>query len=296
MVSLPFDPSIYGEPKVDCHCHILDPDRFAYTPGLPYHPAGQETGSADYFAHVHAAYGVRHALLVQPNSGYSHDNRALLAAIAQHPARFKGIAVVPHDASVQQLQDLQAQGIVGAAFNTSLLGLDHYRNIGPLLRRLADVHMFANVQVERDQMVALAPMLVQSGVHILIDHCGRPDIGAGLGAPGFAALLALAASGRVSVKLSGFAKFSGNFPFADALAHVAALLQSFGPEHCLWASDWPFLKANSRLDYGPLLQLFAHAVPEATTRHQILWQTPIRLFDFGLRATTTADRPFTAPG
>lgn len=281
MPTLPFDASIYAEPKVDSHCHILDPVRFVYAPGVSYHPAGQETGSADYFTHVHSAYGVRHALLVQPNSGYSHDNRALLAAIAQGEGRLKGIAMVPNDAPHQQLQELKAQGVIGAAFNVALLGLDFYRNLGPLLQRLADEKMFANVQVERDQMAALAPLLKASGARLLVDHCGRPDVSAGLGAPGFVALLDLANTGRASVKISGFAKFSAEFPFAGARAHVAALLQAFGPDHCLWASDWPFLKAASRLDYGPLLQLFANMVPDAAVRQKILWHTPVRLFGFG---------------
>jgi hypothetical protein len=46
------DASIYTTPKVDSHCHILDPQGFAYGPDVAYRPAGQETGSADYFEHV----------------------------------------------------------------------------------------------------------------------------------------------------------------------------------------------------------------------------------------------------
>jgi predicted TIM-barrel fold metal-dependent hydrolase len=276
------DASVYTQPKIDAHCHILDPQRFAYAQGVPYHPVGQETGSADYFTHVHAAYGVRHALLVQPNSGYSYDNHAMLDAIARSRGRFKGIAMVPNDASSQQLQDLKAQGVVGVAFNVALLGLDFYGSIGTLLQRLADLEMFANVQVERDQMATLAPVLGDSGTQVLVDHCGRPDLSAGLGTTGFAALLALADTGRTTVKLSGFSKFSQQgFPFTDARAHVDALLHAFGPARCLWASDWPFLRAASRLDYGPLLQLFASMVPDAAIREEIMWHTPLRLFGFG---------------
>lgn len=61
------DFSIYAQPKVDCHCHVLDPVRFPYAPDVAYRPAGQESGSADYFGEVMAANGVRHALLVGPN-------------------------------------------------------------------------------------------------------------------------------------------------------------------------------------------------------------------------------------
>ena len=75
--------NIYDEPKIDCHNHVIDPARFPYAADTAYRPAGQEIGSAPYFMHVLDAYGVRHALLVGPNSGYGTDNRCLLDAIAR---------------------------------------------------------------------------------------------------------------------------------------------------------------------------------------------------------------------
>ncbi len=275
------DASIYTAPKIDCHCHVLDPDGFAYAPDVAYQPAGQETGSAGYFSQVLDAYGVQHALLVGPNSGYGTDNRCLLSAIASSQGRFKGIAVVPNDASASQLQELKAQGIVGVAFNFALHGLAYYQTAMPLLAQLAALDMFVQVQVDGTQLMQLTPPLLDSGARILVDHCGRPDVTQGIASDGFVALLRLAESRRATVKLSGFAKFSAqDFPFADTRAFTSALLQAFGPEHCVWASDWPFLKAPRRLDYGPLLQLFAQAVPDAQDRHQILWSTPLKLFGF----------------
>lgn len=275
------DFSIYAQPKVDCHCHVLDPAGFAYATDVAYRPAGQETGSADYFSHVLAAYGVRHALLVGPNSGYAADNRCLLDAIARGQGRFKGIAVLPDDASAMQLQDFKAKGIVGVAFNFALHGLDYYAGIGPLLSRLAALDMFVQAQVEQDQLKALAPLLNDCGARLLIDHCGRPSVGEGISGDGFQALLGLADGGKTTVKLSGFAKFSQrNYPFADTLPYSRVLLEAFGPGHCVWASDWPFLRAYRRLDYGPLLQLLAQTVPDAAMRQDILWRTPVRLFGF----------------
>lgn len=275
------DFSIYTQPKVDCHCHVLDPSGFPYAPDVLYRPLGQEIGSADYFAQVLAAYGVQHALLVGPNSGYGTENSCLLDAIARSQGRFKGIAVVRNDASTDELQSLKAQGIVGVAFNYSLHGLDYYANTELLMQRLADLGMFVQVQVEQLQLTTLSPELLDCGANILVDHCGRPKVAEGVVGEGFSALLRLAESGRTTVKLSGFAKFSQtDFPFADTLPFARALLKAFGPTHCVWASDWPFLKAPYRLDYGPLLQLFAQAVPDADMRHEILWRTPQRLFGF----------------
>jgi predicted TIM-barrel fold metal-dependent hydrolase len=273
--------SVFDEPKVDAHCHVLDPARFPYAADVAYRPAGQEIGTLVQYQSVMDAYGVRHALLVGPNSGYGTDNRCLLDAIASGQGRFKGIAVVPNDASRSELERLKAAGVVGVAFNATVHGVDHYAATAGLLRMLADLDLFIQVQVERDQLIPLAPMLEQSGARILIDHCGRPTPGSGLEQPGFQALLALARTGRAAVKLSGYQKFSAEPPpYGDAQPFVHALIDAFTLDACMWASDWPFLKATERLDVGPLLRAVERLLPDPADRRRLLWDTPCRLFGF----------------
>jgi predicted TIM-barrel fold metal-dependent hydrolase len=273
--------SVFDEPKVDAHCHVLDPARFPYAADVAYRPAGQEIGTLVQYQSVMDAYGVRHALLVGPNSGYGTDNRCLLDAIARGQGRFKGIAVVPNDASRSELERLKAAGVVGVAFNATVHGVDHYAATAGLLRMLADLDLFIQVQVERDQLVPLAPMLEQNGARILIDHCGRPTPGAGLEQPGFQALLALARTRRAAVKLSGYQKFSAEPPpYGDAQPFVHALIDAFTLDACMWASDWPFLKATERLDVGPLLRAVERLLPDPADRRRLLWDTPCRLFGF----------------
>ena len=84
-----------------------------------------------------------------------------------------------------ELRALRDRGVVGTTMQAALLGVDTFRETGPLLQRLADLSMFADVQVEADQLVEMAPILQPSGVRVLIDHCGRPDPAAGLEQPGF---------------------------------------------------------------------------------------------------------------
>lgn len=267
-------------PKIDGHCHVLDPDRFPYPSQVGYQPRGQEIGSARYFQAVMRTYGVRHALLVGPNSGYGEDNRCLLDAIEQGDGRFKGIAVVPADTGLDALRELQARGIVGIAFNPSLHGTDYYAGIDPLLERLAALDMWAQFQVQGDQLAALLPRLQRSRVRVLIDHCGRPSLAAGRGAPGLSALEQLAADGCSVIKLSGFAKFSSlGYPFDDTRDHVHWLLTLFGPDRCIWASDWPFLRAAYRLDYGTLLAL-AEQWFTPVQCERMMWTAPARLLEW----------------
>ena len=275
------DLAVFAEPKIDCHVHVLDPARFPYRADTHYAPMGQELGTPAQLARVMQAYGTKHAVLVGPNSGYGLDNTCLLDTMARNPGRYKGIAVVPNDITLEALKVLQRLGVVGVAWNVTYYGLDHYRDAEPLLQKLADLDMFVDIQVEHDQLVHMMPLLAKSGARILVDHCGRPTVAAGLDEPGFQALLALGASRRAFAKLSGLVKFSREpSPHEDAWPFVNALIDAFTLDHCLWASDWPYLRAPARVDYGVLLQLALKLFPEAAARRKLMWDTPRELFGF----------------
>lgn len=266
---------------IDCHVHVFDPARFPYAADSFYKPSGAEIATADHLRFLMESHGVQHALIVGPNSGYNLDNRCMLDALAKGKGQFKGIAVVRNDASHTELADLQAAGVVGAAFQVELMGVDFYRDIGPLLERLRDLDMWAQVQVHADQLVLLKPMLEDCGARLLFDHCGRPDPLHGLGQAGFQALLELANNGRTYAKLSALNKCSGMpYPHPDAWPYVKALIDAYTPQRLMWGSDWPFLRASERIDYGPLLALITRLIPDSEARRAILWDTPSRLFQF----------------
>jgi len=273
---------IFDEPKVDCHAHVIDPANFPYGKEVAYKPTGQEVGTTAQFVEVMKCHGVRHALLVQPNSGYGSDNSCMLDAIAKGEGRFKGIAIVDLDVEAPALKELQSRGVIGVAVNPTFHGNDYYRRADGLIKRLADLDMFLNLQVENDQFLMFAPWIERIPVKVLIDHTGRPTPGAGLDQPAFAAILRLAKTGRVNVKISGYLKFARTpYPFEDCWPYVRAIVAAFTLDRCMWASDWPFLRASERQDYGPLVQLAGRLFPDADDRRRLFWETPNRLFGFG---------------
>jgi predicted TIM-barrel fold metal-dependent hydrolase len=275
--------SLFTEPKIDCHAHVFDPVKFPYGKDIEYHPAGQELGTPGQYAQVMKTYGTQYALLVQPNSGYGSDNACMLDAIAKDKERLKGIAIFELDAGIETLRALKAQGILGAAFNPTFHGIDYYRASGPLIEKLAELDMFLNLQCEHDQLELFVPWIEKLPVKVLIDHCGRPTPEAGFDQPGFAALLRIAKTKRVNVKLSGYSKFARQpTPFEDAWPYVRAIADAFTLDNCMWASDWPYLRAPQRQDYGPLVELAGALFPDAAERRKLFWDTPKRLFGFGV--------------
>ena len=118
-------------------------------------------------------------------------------------------------------------------------------------------------------------------MRVLVDHCGRPTVDDGVDERGFRALLELGATRRAFVKLSGFVKFSRKpAPYDDARPFVGALVDAFSLDHCLWASDWPYLRAPVHVDYGVLLQVALALFPDAADRRKLMWETPRHLFGF----------------
>jgi predicted TIM-barrel fold metal-dependent hydrolase len=141
--------------------------------------------------------------------------------------------------------------------------------------------MFLQVQAEKTQWIGLLPLLEGAPCPILIDHCGRPDGALGVEAAGFRAMLRLANGTRNAIKISGLQKFQhGANLEASVRPFVEALLSAFGPERCVWASDWPFLRAASRVDYGPLVALIGRLLPDPALRRAVLWDNPRRLLGF----------------
>jgi predicted TIM-barrel fold metal-dependent hydrolase len=216
----------------------------------------------------------------------------LLDFLDRGNGRFKGLAVVDNHTGRAELEQLRDRGVVGTTMQASLLGVEHFADTEALLGDLAALGMFADVQVEADQLLEMAPILEPSGVRVLIDHCGRPSPAAGLKQAGFRRLLDLASSGRYFVKISGLVKCSATtYPWDDSWPFVRALLEAFTPDQCMWGSDWPFLRAPERIDYGLVLGLVERLLPDPGDRRKVLWETPMRLFGFDESQRAAEARP-----
>jgi predicted TIM-barrel fold metal-dependent hydrolase len=267
---------------VDSHCHVFDTARFPYSPEASYRPPEHEAGTVEQFTAVLDAHRLSHALLVNPTSGYLYDNRCMLAAIRAGKGRFKGIARVRPDTGERSLSELNDAGVIGIRLDLITDGVELLRHpaLPRLLEQARELKWLVQVQCERDQLHDAAPGLRAAKVPLLFDHCGRPDAELGVDQPGFKALLEFGRNGH-HVKLSGPFRFFNAFsPRARVEPFVAALLETFTPQRCVWGSDWPFLRMPMRMDYGPVLANLERWIPDERDRRQVLWETPARLFGF----------------
>ena len=278
---------------VDSHAHVFER-------GLPL--AQRRRHAPDFDALLDDYLGlldrhsVSHGVLVQP-SFLGTDNHYFLDAIARHPRRLRGVAVVDPGTPLDDLRALRARGNTGVRVN--LVGLDIPDFAAPEWRALLGHlrELDAHLEIHRDarDLPTLLAALLPSGCRLVVDHLGRPDPALGNADPGFAALLRAAESGRVWVKLSA-AYRSARAPRlaiesrdaalairdADAARATArALLAAFGPQRLVWGSDWPHTQHQDFIDFGASRALLDDWVPDAGQRQRILVDTPAELF--GLR-------------
>lgn len=267
---------------VDCHAHVFCGAAYPFATDAVYVPEPSQRGTVRHFLAVLDAHGLTHGLVIAAQP-YGYDNRCMLDGVAASAGRLKAVALASPAISERDLTALADRGVVGIRMNLSTYGLRELIEPGAdrLLARIRALNWFLQIHCEKDEFCEAAPLLRRSGVRIIVDHFGRPDVARGIAQPGFAALLEFGKSGNAIVKLSGPFRCSlEGPPFRDVDPYIDAAVQAFTLENCVWGSDWPYVRVNHRVDYGPGLACLSRWLPEPADRHKVLWENPARLFGF----------------
>jgi len=263
-------PDNQGSRRVDCHAHVFTLD-LPIVADARYRPTASAP-LADYCALLDA-HGISRAVLVQP-SFLGTDNRYLLDAIAKHPERFRGVAVVTPDAGAEHLVELRTAGVRGIRFN--LIGRDlpafDREPWAGLVRRIAEAGLHIEVQCAGGAWATLLPALRRAGAVIVIDHFGRPESHEPGQCPGFAAVLAAARDPSVWTKLSAPYRFA-----ADARAAARALRDAAGTDRMVWGSDWPWTQHPEITSYAAIRERLDGWLDPAA-RDAVLCDNPRRLY------------------
>lgn len=269
---------------VDTHLHLFDPASRRFDPGAPYQPAAPECATWPALRDLMAAHGVHQGWLVAPTAGYDRDRGALPHFLAQSGNQLRGVARLHGDEDDAELGQLAAAGVVGVRLDLRHDPPALVRRLreGGIVSRWADRGWFVEIQAEAAVWRDVIDEVGSWPVPLVIDHCGWPDPQQGTGSSDFGAVCELARRPLTWAKLSAVFRFShAPWPHDDTLPFVDALRRGFGPERCLWGSDWPFVRMAQRLDYGAVVGLLSRGVPDADERIQILQRSPLGLLAAG---------------
>ena len=199
--------------------------------------------------------GVDAAILSLPMF-YGYNPAYAVAAAERHPGRFASSPRLDNRAAdlAARMRDLRARpGVVGirVVFLTDAeaneLRMGGYDDLwGEAERQQLPVFVFCpSLFAEIAEVARQHP-----GLQLIVDHFGLPQPPLMDADPepfqALPQLLALAELPNVAVKFSGAPTLSSEpFPFADLWPHLRRVVDAFGPERLIWASDYQRVKGHT---------------------------------------------------
>ncbi|GAA3341657.1 amidohydrolase family protein [Amorphoplanes nipponensis] len=272
---------------VDAHLHLWDPRRFRY-PWLagsaalrrPFLPAALDT----------AGHRLAGAVFVEagrdPAQAYD-EVRWVEDLAARWPVLCGAVAHA----------DLERGGDVAAALRR-LAALPLVRGVRRNLQdeppgfALADGHvdgvrllaghgLVAELCVRAAQLSEVTELVARlPQVTFVLDHLGKPPVRAGTPAPWREQLRRLAGHPNVVCKLSGLTTEADHARWrpGDVLPYLRHALAEFGPERCLFGSDWPVATLATGYDRWLAVVLEALHGRTSAQRAQVLGGTATRVY------------------
>jgi L-fuconolactonase len=237
-------------PVVDAHHHFWDPGRADYPWITDELSAIRRPFGPDDLAPELEQNRVDLTVLVQTRSSLD-ETREFLATAADHD--FIAGVVGWVDLTAPDVSETIAS-LRGEAGGAKLVGIRHqvHDEADPAWLGRADVRRGLAAIGEaglaydllvrtRELKAALAAVRAVPGTRFVIDHLAKPPIASGAIDDWAVRLKPLAAYRNVSCKLSGMVTEADwtRWTVRDLAPYVSRVLDWFGPERCLFGSDWP---------------------------------------------------------
>jgi L-fuconolactonase len=246
---------------VDTHAHIYSPDEAAYPPiEKPFRPP-VGTGSPEHLRREARAAGVDRVMMVQTTTFYGWDNSFVRDTGAGSGDWAVTVCTLnPDDPHSPDVLYALAQRSHARALRT-YAGGPQRRYDTPGNRRLyaaaRQVGIVTNALLTVKQAGDLARMARDfADVPIVIDHClalrAGPDHDATV-----SAMEELAQLPNTHAKLSFLPTGSEEeYPFHDMQGACRRIIDAFGPDRCVWGSDFPTELWCPKTTYAGHLRLF----------------------------------------
>jgi predicted TIM-barrel fold metal-dependent hydrolase len=268
---------------IDCHAHIYSEDEQKYpTIENPYRPPAG-TGTIDHLRREMQASGVKYVTAIQTSTFYRWDNRFTADASRDNREFMAGVCTLdPDDPNSPKLLKEYAKSfnIRGMRSIPAKSGSLDDPGVAALWKTAEELGIVINVLVNADKRNEIEALVERHPkLRIVLDHCLNIKAGPTL-EPTLKAMLGLADLPTAHAKLSFMATGSDEeFPFHDMHEPCHRVIEAYGPERCVWGSDFPCELWCPKVTYAQNLQLFTrelHLNREA--QRAILGETPKRLW------------------
>lgn len=281
--SLPADAADDDLLIIDCHAHIYSEDEKKY-PVIekPYRPPAGK-GTIAHLRETLKANGVRYATAIHTSTFYRWDNRFTADASRDNRDVIVGVCTLnPDDPASPALLEkyVREYNIRGMRSIPALSGKLDDPGVDALWGMAEKLGIVINLLVNRDKRAEIEELCARHPkLRVVIDHCLNLQAGNGMLAT-LNAMFALAKIPTMHAKLSFLSTGSAEaYPFRDLHAACKEIIKAYGPERCVWGSDFPCELWTPKSTYAQNLRILTHELGlDAEAKKQILGETAKRLW------------------
>ncbi len=236
-----------GGGAIDAHVHVWSPelDRYPLAPGYTKDRMALPSFTPEeLFAHARPC-GVERVVLIQM-SYYGHDNSYMLDMMKKHAGVFSGVAVIaPEKDPRPTMLALARRGVRGFRIRPGKHAPDRWlesHRMAAMWKCGAEEHLAMCLLIDAESLPAVDRMCARSpATPVVVDHFARMGVDGVIRTKDLDALCRLARHENTYVKTSAFyALGKKEAPYLDLAPMIRRVLDAFGPERLMWASDGPF--------------------------------------------------------
>lgn len=270
---------------IDCHAHVTSPDGVRYPPKANPLRVPGGGGSIEDLRRTSLANGVTAVRPVQTVSFYDYDNRYLCDALKANPGWTAGVCTLDPDNPqspgllAQYVRDFGVRTLRSVPGNNRTT-FDH-DGVRRLWRTCAEVGATVDIFLMRPEWVEGAETLLRKfpGMIVGFDHC--MDLKPGpLYRTVLDEVLRLSRYRNLHAKVDFISTGTeAGYPGADLHDAALKIIDAYGPERCVWGSNFPNALWTPRLTYDQHLGIFTRELPlSESARAQVLGETARRLW------------------
>ena len=271
---------------VDTHAHVYHPDESVYPMIVDPSRPPEATGTVDHLQRNMSEAGVERAVLIQTGSAYLWDNRLLADCARPNSAWAVGVCTLdPRSGeSVTTLTDLvENHNVRGLRMEATKDAHPLYYHHGAvrLWEAARDLNVVICAHLRTNHLPQLGDLLSRyPEVPVVLDHAAYPSASEGVDSETVREVAGIARFQNLHVKLTfGVTGSDETYPFTDTHEILRAMIDSFGPDRCMWGSDFPCEHWLKKATYVEHLDLIREALGLSDgARSAILEETPTRLW------------------
>lgn len=268
---------------IDCHAHIYGEDEKKYpTIEKPYRPP-EGKGTVAHLRREMNAAGVKYVTAIQTSTFYRWDNRFTADSSRANREFMAGVITLNPD-------DLHSPGMLeqyvdqfnvrGMRSIPAASGKLDDPGVEELWRVAEEQGIVINALVGREKKGELEALIGRHPqLRVVIDHCFNLRAGDEL-KPTLAAMVDMAKHKNVHAKLTFIPTGSGEeFPCEDMYDACLEVIKAFGPDRCVWGSDFPCELWCPKVSYKQHLEIFTNRLGlEQEAKKAILGETAYDLW------------------